>query len=133
MLIHRDTVTNGQMFYFSTSKYGIRKSILSKSGGYVLKIFLGASPPDPFNLLPHQLIYLYIYNFFTMVEHITQNITESRPHGNCHSFNICHSHTVVSGTYSALHSINCLQRQFVQKLIKIKHYIYIYISENQVP
>ena len=48
----QDTVTNSQMFYVSTSKYGIRKSILSRSGGCFLKNFQGASPTD-----------LLIYNF----------------------------------------------------------------------
>ena len=37
---------------------------------------------------------------------------------------------IVSAPYNAHHSRNCFQRQFLQNLIKIKHYSYMYIHQE---
>ena len=93
----------------------------------------GGFAPRPHHL-PAPPVDLLLKNFFAMVQHMTQNIIESRPRDICHSFTICHSHCEWGLHCPAFYK--SLPRQFSQKLIKIKHYINIhsiYISGNQFP
>ena len=106
------------MFYFSTSKYGIGKSILSQNGGCIIKNF-----PRPHHL-PAPPIDLLVYNFLQWFNILHKILWNPGPMiFVIHSVFAIH---IVSGPCNALHSINCYQRQFSQKLIKIKCYIYIF-------
>ena len=82
------------MFYFSTSKYESRKSILSQSGGCVMKNFPGGFAPRPPHF-PAPPIDLLVYIIFKMVQHFTQIFPNYRiqVHDICRSFNICHSYS----------------------------------------
>ena len=103
------------------------KNIPSQSGGYFLNNFLVASPRDPFALLPHQLIcsYTIFLQWFNILHKISWN-----PGPIIFFIHLIFSIHIVSAPYNAHHSRNRFQRQFLQNLIKIIHYSYMYIHQE---